>query len=58
MMCHVATASLTARVSEQRVQLMVTELEAAALRLFAERGFERVTVDDIAVAAGISVRTF
>jgi mycofactocin system transcriptional regulator len=34
------------------------ELERAALQLFAERGFDATTVDDIADAAGISRRTF
>ena len=34
------------------------ELEQVALDLFAERGFEATTVDDIAAAAGISRRTF
>lgn len=34
------------------------ELERHALELFAERGFEEVTVDDIAAAAGIGRRTF
>jgi AcrR family transcriptional regulator len=42
----------------KRSELMVVELEAAALALFEERGFEAVTVDDIASAAHISVRTF
>jgi mycofactocin system transcriptional regulator len=34
------------------------ELELVALRLFTERGFEDTTVDDIAVGAGVSRRTF
>lgn len=34
------------------------ELERRALSLFAERGFEATTVDDIAAAAGIGRRTF
>jgi len=34
------------------------ELELVALELFAERGFDRTTVDDLAEAAGIARRTF
>jgi mycofactocin system transcriptional regulator len=34
------------------------ELELVALELFAERGFEATTVDDLADAAGIGRRTF
>jgi mycofactocin system transcriptional regulator len=34
------------------------ELELIALQLFAERGFDNTTVDDIAEAAGIGRRTF
>ena len=34
------------------------ELEAIALDLFNERGFEAVTVEDIAAAAGISRRSY
>lgn len=38
--------------------MMVSELEAVALRLFDQRGFANVTVEDIASEAHISVRTF
>lgn len=33
-------------------------LEEAALQLFAERGYERTTVEDIATRAGVTKRTF
>lgn len=34
------------------------ELEAVAFRLFAERGFDETSVEDVAAAAGIGRRTF
>jgi len=38
--------------------MMVSEVESVALRLFYQRGFNDVTVEDIASEAHISVRTF
>ena len=52
-----ATPSLAQQLSVKRSEMMVTELEGVALRLFQARGFE-VTVEEIAAAAHISVRTF
>jgi AcrR family transcriptional regulator len=42
---------------ERRRRDTETEIERAALTLFAERGFERVTMDDVAAGAGVSTRT-
>jgi AcrR family transcriptional regulator len=50
--------SLAAQMRAKRSELMLSELEDVALRLFEERGFHAVTVDEIAAAAHISVRTF
>jgi len=52
------TPSLAAEMRAKRSELMTAELEAVALRLFEERGFDAVTVEDIATAGHISVRTF
>jgi TetR/AcrR family transcriptional regulator, regulator of mycofactocin system len=41
----------------RRKQATRTRLEDASLRLFAEWGFERTTVDDLAAAAGVGRRT-
>jgi AcrR family transcriptional regulator len=49
---------MTELLSERRRRLMRDELGRIAIRLFAERGFDNVTVDEIAAAAGTSPRTF
>jgi AcrR family transcriptional regulator len=50
--------SIAAALKGTRSELMTSELEAIALRLFEERGYADVTVEEIAAAAQISVRTF
>src|SRR6185437_11157504 len=50
--------SLAGHLNARRSELMVGEVEAVALRLFDERGFGEVTVEEIAIEAGISARTF
>lgn len=49
-----ATESLV----ERRRRLVRADIGRVAVELFAERGFDDVTVDDIAAAAGTSPRTF
>ncbi|MEU6643328.1 TetR family transcriptional regulator [Saccharomonospora sp. NPDC046836] len=43
---------------EQHKAATRTALQEAALRLFAERGYENTTVRDVASAAGVTERTF
>jgi len=52
------TESLVQQLKVKRAALMVSELEDVALRLFEDRGFADVTVQEIASKAQISVRTF
>jgi AcrR family transcriptional regulator len=52
------TQSLSLQLRAKRLEMMVSELEDVALRLFDQRGFANVTVEDIALEAHISVRTF
>ncbi|MFD9687999.1 TetR family transcriptional regulator [Kitasatospora sp. NPDC001309] len=44
--------------AERKRRLVADELTRAALGLFAEHGFDAVTVDEIAAATGMSKRTF
>jgi AcrR family transcriptional regulator len=55
---ELATRSLALELRVKRSEMMISELEAVALRLFHERGFGEVTVEEIAAEAHISVRTF
>lgn len=50
--------SLAAQLRVKRSEMMFSELEAVALRLFEERGFNEVTIEEIAAKAHISIRTF
>ena len=52
------TPSIAARLKATRSELMITELEGTALQLFEQRGFDNVTIEDIASEAQISARTF
>jgi AcrR family transcriptional regulator len=55
---ELATESLALQLRAKRSEMMVSEVESVALRLFHEHGFNEVTVEDIASEAHISVRTF
>jgi TetR/AcrR family transcriptional regulator, regulator of mycofactocin system len=52
------TQSLAFQLRAKRSEMMMSELEAVALRLFDQRGFSDVTVEEITSEAHISVRTF
>jgi AcrR family transcriptional regulator len=57
-MTEIAAQSLATQLRLKRSEMMLSELEAVALRLFEERRFDSVTVEEIAARAHISVRTF
>jgi AcrR family transcriptional regulator len=57
-MTGMADQSLAAHLRAKRSEMMIAELEAVALSLFDDRGFDEVTVEEIASEAHISVRTF
>jgi AcrR family transcriptional regulator len=50
--------SLSVQLRAKRLEMVVKEIEEVALRLFDQRGFSNVTVEDIALEAHISARTF
>lgn len=54
------SATVTSFAERQRTRrdLVTRAIERAALDLFVRRGFDAVSVDDVAAAAGISQRTF
>src|SRR5512133_1110731 len=53
-----AVPSAPARLKARKQQVVRDALSAAAEELFLARGFEAVTVEEIARAAGVSRRTF
>ncbi|MFB6836646.1 TetR family transcriptional regulator [Streptomyces sp. NPDC056361] len=44
--------------AQRKRQLVASELTEAALQLFAHKGFDAVTVDEVATTVGVSKRTF
>ena len=56
-MTEPASPSLARQLRVKHSEMMISELEAVALRLFEERGFD-ITVEEVAAEAQISARTF
>jgi AcrR family transcriptional regulator len=52
------TMPVTVAIGERKRRAIRAELSEAALQLLVERGFESVTIDDLARVAGVSRRTF
>jgi AcrR family transcriptional regulator len=50
--------SLAERLQSKRAEMMTSEIERVALRLFEDRGFSKVTVEEIASQSDVSQRTF
>lgn len=48
----------TGSLRDRRRAALLSQIQQTAFRLFAERGFEAVTTEDIAAAAGISISTY
>lgn len=49
---------MSEQLAERRRRLLREEISRVAVNLFAEKGFDNVTVSEIATAAGLSERTF
>src|ERR1700751_191313 len=52
------TAESVPRLQARKQEFVHNAIWDAAIDLFAERGFDETTIDDIAQAAGVSQRTF
>jgi AcrR family transcriptional regulator len=52
------TETAPARLADRRRDLVARDIRRTAITLFAERGFDAVSVQDIADAVGMSARTF